>query len=263
METGSGVNYATEDIFRNRCRIFPVQRWHCWQQFPVLREDSTFLQRGDLTKQKQGRINSDRTIEYKWIDSVTYENARHELSHMPVPKKEYRSNSSLHAILAIQKYLNDNPVSSINPYNPTIRLSLDLQLQDIIQQIVFSQMENLRAFDCENCAVLVLDKSSGKVLSYIGNEYYFDSTTAGNIDFVQVPRSTGSILKPFIYACGMEFNGYNESTLLTDVGLHFGDGKNPYITRNYDNEFIGPVLYKTALANSRNIPTVQVLRCRS
>jgi penicillin-binding protein 1C len=137
---------------------------------------------------------------------------------------------------------------------------LDLQLQDIIQQIVFSQMENLRAFDCENCAVLVLDKSSGKVLSYIGNEYYFDSTTAGNIDFVQVPRSTGSILKPFIYACGMEFNGYNESTLLTDVGLHFGDGKNPYITRNYDNEFIGPVLYKTALANSRNIPTVQVLR---
>lgn len=256
-----GVNYAARRYFQKPVQDLSYAEMALLAAIPrAPGRFNIFTVSGFNKAKNRAGFILDRAAEYNWIDSITYETACHELSHIPIPQKEYRSNSSLHAILAIEKYLNDNPVSPIDPYNPTIRLSMDLQLQEKIQQVVFSQMKNLRAFDCDNCAVLILDKSSGKVLSYIGNEYYFDSTAAGNIDFVQVPRSTGSLLKPFIYACGMEFNGYNESTLLTDVGLHFGDGKNPYITRNYDNEFIGPVLYRTALANSRNIPAVQVLR---
>ncbi|MGH7454441.1 MAG: penicillin-binding transpeptidase domain-containing protein, partial [bacterium] len=48
--------------------------------------------------------------------------------------------------------------------------------------------------------------------------------------------------------------------MLTDIGLDFGEGHNAFIPGNYDQKFLGPVLYKTALANSRNIPAIQVLK---
>lgn len=256
----SGVNYAARRYFQKPVQDLSYAEMALLAAVPrAPGRFNLFTETGFSKAKKRARFILDRTIEYQWIDSSTYVRAQQELNLMPIPKKEFRSKNALHAILAIEKHLAKNPVQ-LDPYNPTIRLSLDLQIQDKVQQVVFAHMNKLRSFDCLNCAVLILDKSSGKILSYIGNEYYFDTTVAGNIDFVQTPRSTGSLLKPFIYACGMEYNGYNESTLLTDIGLHFGDGKNPYITRNYDNEFIGPVLYRTALANSRNIPAIQVLR---
>lgn len=59
---------------------------------------------------------------------------------------------------------------------------------------------------------------------------------------------------------GMEWQGYTASTILTDLGLDFGTGNSSFIPENYDRKFMGPVLYKSALANSRNIPAVQVLK---
>lgn len=64
----------------------------------------------------------------------------------------------------------------------------------------------------------------------------------------------------FIYAQGMEWQGYTPSTVLTDLGFDFGAGGRSFVPENYDHKFMGPVLYKAALANSRNIPAVQVLK---
>jgi penicillin-binding protein 1C len=68
------------------------------------------------------------------------------------------------------------------------------------------------------------------------------------------------LLKPFIFGLGMEWLGHTAATVLTDIGLDFGEGRNAFIPGNYDQKFLGPVLYKTALANSRNIPAIQVLK---
>jgi penicillin-binding protein 1C len=59
---------------------------------------------------------------------------------------------------------------------------------------------------------------------------------------------------------GMEWNGYTSATVLTDLGHDFGMGDRSFVPENYDRKFLGPVLYKAALANSRNIPAVQVLK---
>ncbi len=256
-----GVNYAARRYFKKPIKDLSYAEIAILAAIPrAPGRFNVFRDIGFRKAKKRAYYILDRAKEYNFIDSVTYKDACNELSYMKLPKKEIRSEYTLHAILAIEKYLKQNPVTSLDPYNPTIRLALDLDLQEDVQQAVFKEMSKLRPFDCTNCAVLVLDKEKGQVLSYIGNELYSDELSAGNIDFIQTPRSTGSLLKPFIYASGIEYNGFNESTILTDVGLHFGDKENPYLTQNYDNEFIGPVLYKTALANSRNIPAVQVTK---
>ncbi|MGE5670427.1 MAG: penicillin-binding transpeptidase domain-containing protein, partial [Fibrobacterota bacterium] len=88
----------------------------------------------------------------------------------------------------------------------------------------------------------------------------YDSPHGGAIDCAALQRSTGSLLKPFIYAMGLEWLGYTSSTVLTDLGFDFGTGRNSYIPENFDRKFQGPVLYKNALANSRNIPSIEVLK---
>ncbi|MBI2840140.1 MAG: hypothetical protein HYX75_17630, partial [Acidobacteria bacterium] len=78
--------------------------------------------------------------------------------------------------------------------------------------------------------------------------------------YAEAPRSSGSTLKPFIYGLGMEVKGYTAATLLTDTGLALDAHAGAYTFKNYDESFLGPILYRNALGNSRNIPAAQVLQ---
>ncbi len=196
-----------------------------------------------------------------WITEEQKANALSELSDLELPSKELRQSNMLHPIIAIEKHLADNPKEVIlDPHNPTLRTTLDIDMQDVVTDISIKHMENLRAQGAGNIAAMVIKRETGEIFAYSGSDYYFDDVNGGQIDYADKKRSTGSILKPFIYAYGMEWKGYTPATLLTDIGLYFGDGDKPFIPRNYDDRFLGPVLYKFALANSRNIPAVQVLR---
>lgn len=197
----------------------------------------------------------------KYISDTELEIALKELSHLTIPEKEHRPEKMIHTLHAARDYLRENPDKiTLNPLNPTVRLTIDSDLHDTVHQILRKHFKHNRQFDAENCAAIVLDRVTGEMLSYHGSESYFNNRYSGQIDFARAKRSTGSLLKPFIFACGMEWNGYTPTTLLTDIGLYFGHGNSAFTPHNYDKKFLGPVLYKTALGNSRNIPAVQVLK---
>lgn len=202
-----------------------------------------------------------RAHSYGWISPEDYREALEELPHVTVPSKELRQEDMIHALLMAQKQLveRDSPLE-LNPLNPTFRTTLDKSLQTQVQEIAIKHMNRLREYAADNCAVIVMERATGEVHAYIGSELYFSELNAGLIDYASTPRSTGSLLKPFIFGYGMEWNGYTPATLLTDIDLFFGDGNRTFVPRNYDGKFLGPVLYKTALANSRNIPAIQVLK---
>jgi len=69
-----------------------------------------------------------------------------------------------------------------------------------------------------------------------------------------VPRSPGSTLKPFFYALALERGALTPATLLDDLGRGPGD------IGNADGVFLGPLLPRVALANSRNVPAAFVLQ---
>lgn len=195
-----------------------------------------------------------------WIDETTYKQAIVEIENLSLPQKEYRPVNTLHAVEAAEKVLKRKGVyDNLDPLNPTVRLALDLDIQDNIHEIAMKEMMDLRIGAAENISIIVLKRKTGEIISYLGSEDYFDNINSGAIDFAATERSTGSLLKPFIYALGMEWNGFTPATLLTDIGLYFGSGDRPFLPRNYDEKFLGPVLYQSALANSRNMPAIQVL----
>lgn len=196
-----------------------------------------------------------------FISETEYNQAVRELADLKIPEKEKRPLNMIHAMMAARNYIEKNPGKiDMDPLNPTVRLTLDSDIHDTVHTVLKDHFRRNLRFEIDNCAALVIDRKSGDLLSYHGSESYSDSRHFGQIDFADAKRSTGSLLKPFIYGCGIEWNSYTPATLLTDIGLYFGEGNRAFTPQNYDKKYLGPVLYKTALANSRNVPAVQVLK---
>jgi len=212
---------------------------------------------------KRAKIIINRAFQYDWISKEDWRQAKREITDFSLPSREIRVGSTIHAVLAMAEYFRDEKKYEehiVSNFNTTIRTSIDLRLQKEVQDIIDSRISDLREAGASNVAVIVVRKETGEILSYLGSEDYYDKKNAGSIDYARVPRSTGSSLKPFLFALGMEWLGYTASTVLRDIGHDFGEGRNTFIPENYDKEFLGPVLYKTALANSRNIPSIHVIK---
>ncbi len=151
-------------------------------------------------------------------------------------------------------YIGDSVVS-----HGLVVSSIDIDLQRYVQRELADRLDKLKARDVENGAVIVLDKNTRQVLAYVGSGGYFN-INHGMLDYAAARRSTGSLMKPFIYAQGMEDLGYTAATVLKDINYDFGEGARSFIPVNSDRQYQGPILYKYALANSRNIPAVQLLK---
>ena len=76
------------------------------------------------------------------------------------------------------------------------------------------------------------------------------------MDIAAAPRSTGSILKPFLYAAALEEGIILPRTLLPDIPVNLGG----FAPQNFDRQFYGAVPAAEALARSLNVPAVFLLR---
>jgi penicillin-binding protein 1C len=165
------------------------------------------------------------------------------------------------------------PGKSEDPEIVRILTTLDLSLYDTVSRSV---RERLAAADrgqaadlagtagggsaatrLRNASALVLANRSGEVLAWIGSQDFFDSENGGQIDGVLRKNSSGSTLKPFLYAAALE-KGYTASTLLPDLALTFG-AREGYRPENFDRRSRGLVRLRTALASSLNVPAVYML----
>jgi len=104
-------------------------------------------------------------------------------------------------------------------------------------------------------ALLVVENSTGKIRAYIGSNNMFSKKFPGFIDGVNIIRSPGSALKPFIYSMGFDKYLIHPQTVILDTEVSFGN----YHPHNYSRHFHGEVTITKALQNSLNIPAVKVL----
>ncbi|WP_231372700.1 penicillin-binding protein 1C [Aureivirga sp. CE67] len=137
----------------------------------------------------------------------------------------------------------------------TIKTTLDYELQNKINSIVERQYRQLSQNKIYNIAVLVLDVETRDVLAYVGNT----PTTKKHqkdVDIITKPRSTGSILKPILYAGMLDDGSLLPKSLIADIPIQY---KN-YKPSNFHKDFDGAVPADEALSRSLNIPAVISLR---
>jgi membrane peptidoglycan carboxypeptidase len=116
-------------------------------------------------------------------------------------------------------------------------------------------------FEVNNAAVVMLDPQTGEIKAMVGSANYWDESIDGSFNVaVDGRRQPGSSFKPFTYITALS-QGYNAATMVLDVEADFGTPYNgiPYVPQNYDRQFHGPMRLRQALANSYNVPAVQVL----
>lgn len=136
-----------------------------------------------------------------------------------------------------------------------VQTTLDYTLQKSTNTVVKKHYLQLMQNHVYNISVLVMDVHTRKVLAYVGNAPA-DNLHEKDVDMIHAPRSTGSILKPFLYAAAMDNGELLPKMLLPDVPTEIAG----YSPLNYDETYSGAVPADEALARSLNIPAVRLLK---
>ena len=138
--------------------------------------------------------------------------------------------------------------------------TLDRQRQLRAIDILNRHAQRLSANGVHNAAALILDVNTGHVLAYVGNVHDFRSDEHGNyVDVITAPRSTGSTLKPFLYAGMLHAGELLPTQLIADIPTRFGS----FSPENFSKSYQGAVPAYMALARSLNIPAVRLLSAYS
>lgn len=112
-----------------------------------------------------------------------------------------------------------------------------------------------------NASVMALDPRTGEIKAMVGSLDYWDEDIDGSFNVaVDGLRQPGSAFKPFTYLTAFS-QGYTAATMVLDVETDFGTPYNgiAYVPQNYDRRFHGPMRIRQALANSYNVPAVEVM----
>jgi penicillin-binding protein 1C len=133
------------------------------------------------------------------------------------------------------------------------RSTLDVNLQMIALSHIEDALEKLSLNRINNAAIILIDNEDAAVLAYVGNA---PKGPGFYNDMLQTERSSGSILKPFLYAAGLESGDWLPQQIIKDIPIHF-EGFHP---KNFDGQYRGMVKADQALIFSLNIPAVVELR---
>jgi penicillin-binding protein 1C len=176
------------------------------------------------------------------IDSLTYKTALLE----PLPKKPHVLNQ--HA-LQLKDFLVKNGYSGQSNHT-----SIDYNLQKKCEEILNYYHSTLKENQIFNGAILVVDIDNQQVVSYVGNTKT-DRDHQVYVDNIQAPRSSGSVLKPFLYGALMEEGKLLPNQLIRDIPTQLSS----FTPQNFDGKYDGLVPVSQALSRSLNIPAVRQL----
>jgi len=269
------ARYGREDVLRHYLRIVPYgNRIHgisyaarryfdkpvadlSWAEIAFLAAlpqapgtMNPFMPAGRHRAAERGKRVLDWLAERGVLTPAEHELARRQIEQLHLPDKGRRPEQALHAVLRLESLLSGPDREKLPPL---VHTTLDLDLQREASWLTGSSLRDWESRGAGNAAMIVLDLKSREVRAWVGSGNYFADHQAGAIDYTRVRRSAGSALKPFLWAQALERGVIGPATVLDDLQ------RGPGGVTNADDVFLGPLLPRVALANSRNVPAVELL----
>ncbi|MBP7740908.1 penicillin-binding protein [Candidatus Woesebacteria bacterium] len=202
-----------------------------------------------------------RMQEDGYITDLAYEQAMGDLDTI-VFEKSAISIKAPHFVFYVSDLLADLVgEDAVEAGGFKVTTSLDLDMQEKAEQVVFDEVNKVEKLNITNGAALVMNPKTGEILSMVGSKDYSNSEIGGQFNVVvDGLRQPGSAIKPITYLAMIQ-NGYSPSTMLADVPTVFSPHENAkaYEPKNYDGKFRGPVSLRNSLGSSLNIPAVKSL----
>jgi penicillin-binding protein 1C len=178
--------------------------------------------------------------------------AHRQLDALPPPRAPRRPDA-LQVVLRYEALYRDGKLQAPSPNDPRITAMIDLDAQAEVTRLARRYLNAWRDSGAQQVAVMVVDRDTRAIVANIGSNDTRDGA-AGWIDFSRKQRSPGSTLKPFIYALALERGVITPADVLADLP------EGASMINNADGHFLGPMLPRQALANSRNVPATNLLR---
>jgi 1A family penicillin-binding protein len=191
-----------------------------------------------------------------------------------------------HFVMYIKEYLEDKyGADYVEKSGLKVYTTIDWDLQQMAEQIIYDGAKsNQQKYNAANAALTALDPKTGQILVMVGSYDYFATSSLPlgcdpgknclfepNVNVTVRDRQPGSSFKPFAYVTAFE-KGFTADTILFDLKTEFNQNCPPdssqdkdryglecYHPNNYDERVRGPVTARQALAQSLNIPSVQML----
>ncbi|PKQ61702.1 penicillin-binding protein 1C [Labilibaculum filiforme] len=212
----------------------------------VLPNAPALIYPGRNTNQLRDKRNRllDRLWRKEIIDSLTCKLAK--LEEIP---------SKIHSLPMLAPHLLDQ--ANLEYAGERITSSLNYRLQLQVNELVRKYQQNFEANQIHNMAVLVLEVETGQSIAYVGNTASLTVDNHGNqVDVIRAARSTGSVLKPFLFAGMLNSGEILPNTLIPDIPTQIAG----YSPKNFNLRYDGAVPAQVALSRSLNVPAVRMLR---
>jgi penicillin-binding protein 1C len=143
------------------------------------------------------------------------------------------------------------------PASHKIHTTLNGALQKNTAAILERWSRQFSNLGINNAAALIINTQTGDILAYCGNTGMDGrNPSTSSVDLVQSRRSSGSLLKPFLYAAMLDSGLILPDQLVIDIPTRIGS----YKPDNNVPVYRGAVPASEALSRSLNIPAVRELR---
>ena len=139
-----------------------------------------------------------------------------------------------------------------------LRSTLDASLQRRVNAIAGRHFGENHNNLIDNMGIIVADVRTGEVLAYYGNTRGLTgggTLRGADVDMIPAPRSSGSTLKPMLYAAMLQDGHILPSTLIKDTPYNY----NNFSPHNFSRSFEGAVHADEVIARSLNVPSVRML----
>lgn len=201
----------------------------------------------------------DRMLNLSMISKTAYDQARNELLVFAAQKIDILAP---HFVM----FVKDQLVTQLGENvvvggGLDVITTLDYSIQQKAEEVVKKQIESMgKGYNIHNGAALVTDPQTGEILAMVGSQDYFDVANKGHVNVTTALRQPGSSIKVVNYAYAFD-HGYTPNSVIEDSPVVFvaPGATERYAPQNYDSKFHGNVTFRSALANSYNIPAVKIL----
>ena len=172
-----------------------------------------------------------------------------ELATLSPSPVSVRPDVAMHAVLRLERMARE---AAFDLADPRLSATLDLTMHGSVARLLATDLAGWRGGGAQQGAVIVVRRQTGEVLADVGSAGW-RSQPGGSIDYSAVLRSPGSTLKPFLYALAIDRGVLAPSDVMADAPEQASG------IANADGEYLGPLLPRQALANSRNVPAANLV----
>lgn len=137
----------------------------------------------------------------------------------------------------------------------TMDRAIQASAEDAVETMAISETDRWGVVQPQG-AIVIIKPATGEILALVGGRRFNPAQL--NRAF-EIYRQPGSAIKPFLFAAALE-TGYRPETTLIDQPLEVIVNGRPWRPQNYDNKYRGEITLRTALEESVNTISVQLVQ---